>query len=188
VVGVLRALSTAGAATDCDDAIGRYLTSGRSRAERDSLARGLWSQGVPPADLDRLETTLDQLKLLPKAGWPEADLIRATVGLHERRPRLQARRQRQSRTRLRRRGPHLPLGAIYGSVSNGDEVYRLQRHVTPDRVEVMHIMDGRVLRLRARELSDRDVWRCLSDQGRTPSRTGEDAWPDADTSGYDPSQ
>jgi O-antigen/teichoic acid export membrane protein len=81
LVAGLRALTTAGAATDCDDAIGRYLTSGRSRAERDSLARGLWSQGVPPADLDRLETTLDQLKQLPRSAWPEPNLARAGAGL-----------------------------------------------------------------------------------------------------------
>jgi len=82
LVGGLRALTARGTATDCDDAIGRYLMSRLSRAERDALARGLWSQGVRPADLDRLETTLDQLKQLPGSAWPDPDpdLTRAVAG------------------------------------------------------------------------------------------------------------
>jgi O-antigen/teichoic acid export membrane protein len=93
LVTALRALAAAGAVTDCDEAIGRYLMSSRSRAERDSLARRLWSQGVPPAELDRLETTLLRLKQLPKEVWPEAELTRAKHGLDQLAPRRRVRRQ-----------------------------------------------------------------------------------------------
>ena len=70
LVAGLRQISPSGPPTKRDDAIGRYLLSDRSRAERDALARDLWRRGVSPADLDRLEQTLDELASLPVRAWP----------------------------------------------------------------------------------------------------------------------
>jgi len=72
VVAALRRIAAAGPPTKRDDAIGRYLLSDLSRAERDALARGLWRRGVSPAELDRLEQTLSELASLPLHDWPTA--------------------------------------------------------------------------------------------------------------------
>lgn len=69
VVAALRSAAPLWPSTKHDEAIGRYLTSDLSRAERDALARALWQRGVPPAELDRLEEVLDELKRLPLDAW-----------------------------------------------------------------------------------------------------------------------
>jgi O-antigen/teichoic acid export membrane protein len=73
LVASLRTLVLAGDPGEHDDEIERYLTSTRSRAERDAIARNLWQAGVPPADLERLETALDELRRLPASAWPAAE-------------------------------------------------------------------------------------------------------------------
>lgn len=73
VVAALRGIAGVGPPTKRDDAIGQYLLSDLSRAERDALARGLWRRGVPPADLDRLEQALNELASLPLVAWPPQD-------------------------------------------------------------------------------------------------------------------
>lgn len=70
VVAALRRITAAGPPTKRDDAIGHYLLSDLSRAERDALARALWRQGVSPAELDCLEQAFTELVGLPLHAWP----------------------------------------------------------------------------------------------------------------------
>ena len=58
--------------TDHDQRIAEYLFSELPVAERDAVARSLWEDGVDPADLHRLEHTLEQLRRLSKGTWREA--------------------------------------------------------------------------------------------------------------------
>ena len=58
--------------TDEDQRIAEYLFSDMPVAERDALARQLWSEGVDPADLHTLERVLEELKRLPRRAWEEA--------------------------------------------------------------------------------------------------------------------
>jgi O-antigen/teichoic acid export membrane protein len=61
--------------TEQDQRIGQYLFSELPVAERDTLARALWEDdGVDPADLHRVEATLEQLRRVSKRTWKEATL------------------------------------------------------------------------------------------------------------------
>jgi O-antigen/teichoic acid export membrane protein len=58
--------------TEQDQRIAEYLFSELPVAERDAVARELWTEGVDPADLHRLEHTLDELRRVSKRTWQEA--------------------------------------------------------------------------------------------------------------------
>jgi len=67
--GQLRLASGAGDPSKRDAAIGTYLMSDRSQAERDAMARALWKRGVPPEELDALEGAFESCKRLPREAW-----------------------------------------------------------------------------------------------------------------------
>jgi O-antigen/teichoic acid export membrane protein len=58
--------------TEQDQRIAEYLFSELPIAERDGLARTLWSEGVDPSDLHHLERAIEDLRRLPKRVWAEA--------------------------------------------------------------------------------------------------------------------
>jgi O-antigen/teichoic acid export membrane protein len=60
------------APTEQDQRIAEYMFSDLPVAERDAVARALWTDGVDPADLHRLEHTLEELRRVPKRTWEEA--------------------------------------------------------------------------------------------------------------------
>lgn len=78
VAAALRVFSEGGAPTAHDQAVGRYLVSDLSRAERDALARTLMKRGVDPGELDHLEQALEALRRLPAASWNSA--MRSSYG------------------------------------------------------------------------------------------------------------
>jgi hypothetical protein len=65
----LRALNGHADERDVDAAIGDYLFVRRSGAERDRLARRLWKDGVDPAEVERMESTLNLLQRGSRGGW-----------------------------------------------------------------------------------------------------------------------
>ncbi len=79
-VEALRSVSEVGEPGEHDPAIGRYLLSVRSRADRDATARTLWHSGVDPSELDQLELTLDALRGLPARDWRTAARASAILG------------------------------------------------------------------------------------------------------------
>jgi O-antigen/teichoic acid export membrane protein len=68
----LRHVGGLGAPKGRDGAIGAYLLSQASRAERDARARRLWREGVDPLELHELEVTLGHLRQLPNRAWATA--------------------------------------------------------------------------------------------------------------------
>ena len=75
-VRLVRSLRDVGATTptEQDQSIAEYLFSDLPVAERDAVAKALWEDGVDPADLHRLEHTLDQLQRVSKRTWEDATL------------------------------------------------------------------------------------------------------------------
>ena len=71
---LVRSLRSVGATrpTDEDQRVAAYLFSDLPVAERDAMARALWDDGVDPADLHRLEVTLEQLRRVSKRTWKDA--------------------------------------------------------------------------------------------------------------------
>ena len=75
LVGLLRQLGGQGGSMPQDQRIGECLFSNLPVAERDELARQLWSEQadpVDPADLHALERVLEELQRLPKRAWVDA--------------------------------------------------------------------------------------------------------------------
>ena len=85
LVRMLRRLEGVELTTDRDEEIGRYLFSDLPVAERDALARVLWSQDVDPADVHRLERTVEELGRLPQEAWEEHAELRVPGHLSTRR-------------------------------------------------------------------------------------------------------
>jgi O-antigen/teichoic acid export membrane protein len=75
LVAALRSVDRIGEPGDPDAAIGRYLTSTLSRAERDGMARALWRRNVPPGDIDALEQLLAAFRRMPRAAWPAPEAL-----------------------------------------------------------------------------------------------------------------
>ncbi|HEY6654295.1 MAG TPA: lipopolysaccharide biosynthesis protein [Solirubrobacterales bacterium] len=73
-IRLVRSLRSVGGTrpTDEDQRIAGYLFSDLPVAERDAMARALWTDGVDPADLHRLERTLEELRKVSKQTWAEA--------------------------------------------------------------------------------------------------------------------
>jgi O-antigen/teichoic acid export membrane protein len=73
-IRLVRSLRSVGGTrpTDEDQRIAGYLFSDSPVAERDAMARALWTDGVDPADLHRLEHTLEELRKVSKQTWAEA--------------------------------------------------------------------------------------------------------------------
>jgi len=69
LVGVLRRLGIGGTRTAADAAIGAYLLSTESVAERDAKSRRLLAEGVEPADLAALESTYREMLSSPRGAW-----------------------------------------------------------------------------------------------------------------------
>jgi hypothetical protein len=65
----LRALNGHADEKDVDAAIGDYLFVRRAGAERDQLARRLWKDGVDPAEVETMETTLKLLQRGSRCDW-----------------------------------------------------------------------------------------------------------------------
>jgi O-antigen/teichoic acid export membrane protein len=80
LVGLLRQLGGQGESTAHDQHIGEYLFSDLPVAERDELARKLWSEEADPADFHALEQVVQELQRLPKRAWAEASLERWADG------------------------------------------------------------------------------------------------------------
>ena len=73
LVAALRAVARTDPVTPADPAIGRYLLSGGSPAERAAEARRLWTEGtVDPYELDVLENCVRRLGRLPRSAWHDA--------------------------------------------------------------------------------------------------------------------
>jgi O-antigen/teichoic acid export membrane protein len=68
-VGALRDLAGLEPAPDADPRIGSYLLSPQPVAERDQLARRLWSEGSDPLELDVLTLTFERLQRLRASDW-----------------------------------------------------------------------------------------------------------------------
>jgi O-antigen/teichoic acid export membrane protein len=73
-IRLVRSLRSVGATrpTDQDRRIAGYLFSDLPVAERDAMARALWTDGVDPADLHRLERTLEDVRKVSKRTWKQA--------------------------------------------------------------------------------------------------------------------
>ena len=84
LVRLLRRLGNGGQNGDQVEAhdaeIGELLFTPMPVAERDGIARELWSEKVDPADIHALERMVEQLQRLPKRAWPEATLDRWADG------------------------------------------------------------------------------------------------------------
>ncbi len=72
LVRALRGVEGRGTSTDADARIGAYLVREQAPAERDALAQRLWESGVDPLDLHELETTLAQVRAIPRRRWRTA--------------------------------------------------------------------------------------------------------------------
>jgi O-antigen/teichoic acid export membrane protein len=67
-VRVLRGLDELGDPGPDDAALGEYLFSTGARIDLDPVAQDLWER-VPPADMHRLELTVERLRALPDRTW-----------------------------------------------------------------------------------------------------------------------
>ncbi len=72
LVSLLRRVGDAGAATEHDGQIARYMFTAMPVAEHDELGRSLWAEKVDPEDLHTLERVLEDLRRLPKRTWTDA--------------------------------------------------------------------------------------------------------------------
>jgi O-antigen/teichoic acid export membrane protein len=70
LVGVLRGMGPGGSATAADEHIGAYLVHRGAVAERDALARSLWSEGADPLEVDTLATIAGEVRAVPARSWP----------------------------------------------------------------------------------------------------------------------
>lgn len=68
-VAVLRTVGDVGPLSDADPQIGAYLLSGQPVAERDRMAKRLFTEGVEPLEVDALETTLSLVRRAPRRVW-----------------------------------------------------------------------------------------------------------------------
>ncbi len=75
-IRLVRSLRSIGATapTDHDQRIAEYLFSELPVAERDAIARDLWTDGVDPTDLHHLEHTLEELRWVSKGTWTQVTL------------------------------------------------------------------------------------------------------------------
>jgi O-antigen/teichoic acid export membrane protein len=69
LVRALRMLGGIGGSSERDDAIAAYLLSTAPSADRDAMMQRLWERGVEPADLHAIESTLDDLRRVPRRAW-----------------------------------------------------------------------------------------------------------------------
>jgi O-antigen/teichoic acid export membrane protein len=79
LVAALRSVSGLGGPTENDSRVGEYLFSDQPVAERDALARSLWSDHIDPEDLHVLEATLEGLQRLPRRAWNKTRRERGEV-------------------------------------------------------------------------------------------------------------
>lgn len=68
-VATLRTVGNVGGPSNADSAIGAYLLSVQPVAERDRMAKRLFTGGVEPLEVDALETTLRLLRRAPLRAW-----------------------------------------------------------------------------------------------------------------------
>ena len=69
LVRLLRQLGDEAEVSDHDEEIGELLFTPMPVAERDELAKTLWSEKVDPADLHVLERMCEELQRLPRRAW-----------------------------------------------------------------------------------------------------------------------
>jgi hypothetical protein len=68
-VTALRDLAGLDSGAEGDPRVARYLLSPQPVAERDQLARRLWSEGSDPLELDVLTLTFERLQRLRASDW-----------------------------------------------------------------------------------------------------------------------
>lgn len=72
-VAVVRQLAGMAPARETDAAAGQYLFAGAPVAERNRMARKLWTNGADPIEVDLMEIAVDRLRRVPRRSWRAYD-------------------------------------------------------------------------------------------------------------------
>lgn len=154
-VEALRSVAGVESATRSDAHLGRYLFAAVPVAERDAVARKIWSDGLEPAEIDALEACLEQVRRLDADAWADSSADRLTrpprrIVLLSGRDEHSGKRAAGFAAAAAGRGLELTVVRTPGPVARLLQVAVIRRRIRRSRPHVIHAQGPGGLRIARR--------------------------------------